>query len=228
MTDRPTPTLRKWFVRGLIVIGAMFVLLLLAVFSVLDGWWVPWTPCPVPHPGGEPRVTFKQKAAHPFLAEYYYRVEFDGPLGSNEEWLRMNTGGRTSFAVHWFPATADHGPSLLFRPANRSSGARDCLLRLDEQKTYLIVRHEGRAYAGRLTEPMGGHGVSKTIYQDGRPPEVEVRIDGADRIEDVTDQLVLDRSRMLGTIEQKQGLRFVPTETTPTGTPRQPPGDRSR
>lgn len=45
----------------------------------------------------EPAFYFEQKAAHIFLAEYYYRIKFES--GKTFD-LHLNTGGRTDFDVY--------------------------------------------------------------------------------------------------------------------------------
>jgi hypothetical protein len=64
---------------------------------------------------GEP--VFAAKLAHPFLAEYVYRVTF----GTNSVSLPMNTGGQTLINVYRLPATNDVSEYVIFEERYNTS-----------------------------------------------------------------------------------------------------------
>lgn len=96
----------------LFITGALGGLLFIAS-STLPLLFSPWHGCLITYPGQGPEITFFQKQAHPFFAEFEYRLTVDDPdTGKVDYPLIMNTGGDTKVDVYWHPFLNNQGPFL--------------------------------------------------------------------------------------------------------------------
>jgi hypothetical protein len=169
-----------------------------------------WTECAVPHPGGAPALTFMQRSIHPFLAEYEYKLRFGTGTNAVERWLRLNCGGRTRMNAYWYPSEVTLGPTIRLQ-----DHWREYLLRMQEQKTYLILRYKGRVFAGEITVRSPGASIAET-HPPGGESEIHVSV-GDSQAEDITDTNVGRCSgEYFGRIDgQRYPVRFVPVSETP-------------
>ncbi|MGI5869082.1 MAG: hypothetical protein ACOX9C_06545 [Kiritimatiellia bacterium] len=117
----------------------------------------PWMECGIPHPSGTPEIVFMQKSIHPFLAEYEYKLRFGSGTNAVERWLPLNCGGRTRMNAYWYPSDGAFGSALRLQ-----DHWGEYLVRIQEQKTYLILRYKGRIYAGEITESSPGSSMGET------------------------------------------------------------------
>jgi hypothetical protein len=170
----------------------------------------PWIECSVPHPGGTPALTFMEKSIHPFLAEYEYRVRFGTGSDAVERWLPLNCGGRTRMNAYWYEPSEQSGPCIRLQ-----DHWGEYLLRLDEQKTYLILRYEGHVLAGEISESSPGYSVSQRGAADGEP-EIHASVGGNEAV-DITDTAVgRGPGRYFGRIDgQSHPIRFIPASESP-------------
>jgi len=165
----------------------------------------PWMECGVPHPGGTPAVTFLQRSIHPFLAEYEYKIRFGTGTNSLERWLPLNSGGRTRMNAYWYPSDPKSGPTI--RLQDRWG---EYLVRMQEQKTYMILRYKDRVFAGEITESNPGSLIGETLLAGGELG-VDVSV-GDNQAMDVTTTTVgQGPGQYFGRIDgESSTLRFVP------------------
>jgi hypothetical protein len=109
---KSTKMLLKWLVGGLLITGiciggSYFVLSTLAataLWDTTDEWSIenePWNAVSIPIPDETLEVIYWEQHAHPFLAEYYRKIEIK-PQGKEPSTLEMpvNTGGQTLINVY--------------------------------------------------------------------------------------------------------------------------------
>jgi len=165
----------------------------------------PWTECALPHPGVSSPLTFMQKSIHPFLAEYEYKIRFGTGTTTVERWLPLNCGGRTRMNAYWYPSYDVFGPAIRLQ-----DHWGEYLVRVQDQKTYRLLRYKGQVFAGEITESSPGTSMGESHPVDGEP-EIHASV-GDNKAEDVTDTNVgRESGEYFGRIDgQDYPVRFVP------------------
>jgi hypothetical protein len=170
----------------------------------------PWKTCEVPHPAGEPPVEFRQRVIHPYFAEYEYAVRIGEGEHAVDRSLPTNVGGRTKMNLYWYPEEEGIGPLIRFQDHWGES-----VLRLDEMKTYHLIRHAGRTFLGFISHGGEGYDIITPILTHG-DGEMEVTSGGVDAL-DVTDHAIArSKGEYLGRIDDEDlELRFKPVAMSP-------------
>ena len=125
--------------------------------------------------------------------------------------LPVNTGGRTRINAYWYPSDPTLGPCILLQD-NRHG---EYLLRLQERKTYLIIRYRGRVFAGEIYDKSIGSSCREAKSSDG---ENEISVSVGDRpAMDITDTAVgKEPGSYFGRIDEERfPLRFLPAAEVP-------------
>ncbi len=188
-------------ISGLLVIrhtGKQFV----AHVENFDETKQPWVSCAIAHPGGNPPIAFLQRRIHPFLAEYEYKLRTGEGTIAVERVLPVNVGGRTKMNAYWYPSTDGFGPCIRLQ-----DHWGQYLLRLDDLKTYRLLRYRDRTYIGEITDSSASYSMGLRGQVGGEP---FVRV-GDNEALDVTDRAIaLGPGEYLGRIDgSKYRLRFV-------------------
>lgn len=210
--------MRKWQKLALFGCGTCFLLSLcfvIAGFVVLYGFFhrienfdketQPWTERALPHPGETPAVTFMQRIAHPFLAEYDYKVRFGAGAAAVERWLPMNAGGRTRINAYWYAPTDNFGPCIRLQDSHG-----EYLLDLNKKTTCLILRYEGHVFAGEIADGKVDYSMGKTFPNSGEE-EIHAFV-GKNKATDITrTHLASKPCEYFGRVDGQQApLRFIP------------------
>lgn len=162
-----------------------------------------WCECSLEYPGKQAPLNFLQKSlGHPFLAEYEYKIRFGTGKEAVECWLPVNTGGRTLMHAYWYPADARFGPCIRLQDQGRN---RDCLVSLQEKKTYLILRDNARICAGEISESNPGWGSA------GGAPPCFLAVGRNNAFDIAETSVAKEPGQYIGSIDGRSSpLRFVP------------------
>ncbi len=160
----------------------------------------PWHSCRIETPDGKSSLVFMQRPGHQFLAEYSYKLRFEGSGSPVERPLPYNCGGRTMMSLYWHAASNEGGPWVRFEDR-----WGEYLADLGSKRTFKIVRCKERVFLGEILKSL-----SETDSVDFGGGRVIVEVDGREALE-ITGSPLAGTGSFFGRIDgQSKPLKFIP------------------